>query len=165
MKNQHIEKSIFCDVIVPASIKEVWKAWTTNEGVKSFFAPDCNVELKVMGPYEILFDLNAKPGSQGGEGLFILAFEEYKMLSFVWNAPPEYPNIRGQFTHVIIRLEEISGNETHVTLYHDGWGEGDEWQKVYDYFVKAWDRVIMPRLKYRFENGPVDWNNPPRFDI
>jgi len=27
---------------------------------------------------------------------------------------------------------------------------------------KAWKDVVLPRLKYRFSVGPVNWENPPR---
>ncbi len=33
--------------------------------------------------------------------------------------------------------------------------------EAYDYLVRAWSDIVLPRLKYRFEKGPVDWNNPP----
>jgi len=47
---------------VNANIEDVWNAWTTEEGVKSFFAPACNIDLKVGRAYEMLFDLKAEPG-------------------------------------------------------------------------------------------------------
>jgi uncharacterized protein YndB with AHSA1/START domain len=56
-------------VIVQASIDRVWEAWTTVEGVKSFFAPDPTVDLKIGGSYEMYFDLKAAAGFKGGEGL------------------------------------------------------------------------------------------------
>ena len=135
MSEQNGEKSIRLEQNVNANIQDVWNAWTTEEGVKSFFAPACNIDLKVGGAYEMLFDLKAEPGFQGGEGLTIMALQPPKMLSFTWNAPPAFPKVRGQLTHVIVRFDEVSENETKVTLNHDGWGEGKEWEEVYDYFV------------------------------
>jgi len=43
-----------------------------------------------------------------------------------------------------------------------GWGEGDEWGKVYDYFIVAWGEAVLPFLKHSLEVGPIDWKNPPR---
>ena len=64
-------------------------------------------------------------------------------------------------THVVIRLFETEAGETRVTLLHDGWGTGNEWDAAYQYFSSAWANVVLPRLRYRFESGPVDWSNPP----
>jgi uncharacterized protein YndB with AHSA1/START domain len=54
-----------------APVEKVWKAWTTPEGLKTFFAPAGNVEPRVDGLYEILFSPAAKPGERGAEGLRI----------------------------------------------------------------------------------------------
>ena len=43
-------------VIIPASVDDVWKSWTTKEGVITFFAPKASVELAVGGDYEMYFD-------------------------------------------------------------------------------------------------------------
>ena len=158
MSERNAEKSIRVKQSVNANINDVWNAWTTEEGIKSFFAPACNLDLRVGGAYEMLWDLNEEPGLQGGEGLTIMALQPPKMLSFTWNAPPLYPNVRGQLTHVIVRFDELGENETKVTLNHDGWGEGEEWEEVYDYFVVGWKDVVLPRLKSMFDEGPFDWS-------
>lgn len=157
-----VERVIYGEVVVPASVTEVWQAWTTEEGAESFFAPVCRIDLRPGGAYEMLFDLEAEPGSQGGEGMVIMAVQPPRMLSFTWNAPPKLPEVRGQRTHVVVRLSETETGTTRVTVHHDGWGEGGEWDEAFAYFSRAWTGVVLPRLKHRFEHGPVDWTDPPR---
>jgi len=164
MSSQDPHRVIRGQVIVEAPVEQVWDACTTEEGVKSFFAPACNIDLRVDGSYEILFDPAAEPGQRGAEGVRILALEPKRMLSITWNAPPDMPYVRKQWTHVVIRFEELRGDRTRVALTHDGWGEGKEWDEAFAYFTKAWRDVVLPRLKYRFSVGPVDWNNPPKLN-
>ena len=38
------------EVIVPASLAEVWDAWTTVQGVATFLGPKARIELAVGGP-------------------------------------------------------------------------------------------------------------------
>lgn len=152
---------IQCEAIVAAPIQSVWEAWTTNEGASTFFAPAANISAKPGGAYEILFNPSAPAGSRGAEGMTVLAVQEPIFLSFTWNAPPHLPTVRGQFTHVEIRLEEVDNENTRVTLEHGGWGTGGEWDAAFDYFVSAWGKVVIPRLVHRFAEGPVDWDNPP----
>jgi uncharacterized protein YndB with AHSA1/START domain len=146
---------------VPADLEAVWEAWTTEEGIRSFFAPDACVELKVNGAYEMYFDPGAEPGSRGAEGVRILALHPGKMLAFTWNAPPHLPEVQGQWTHVIVRLRRLEADRTEVTLHHDGWGTGGQWDRAFEYFQRAWGQVVLPRLQYRFSIGPVDWDHPP----
>lgn len=155
------EKSIIIETEINASVDEVWEAWTTPEGVKSFFAPDCKIELTVNGEYEIYFDKDAPAGSRGSEGVRIMAIQPGKMFSFNWNAPPHFRETRNQRTHVTLRFYSIDQKKTRLILIQDGWGDGGEWDLTYEYFVKAWGKIVIPRLKYRFENGPIDWENPP----
>jgi uncharacterized protein YndB with AHSA1/START domain len=156
-----LDRAIFGEIIIPASLDEAWQAWTSEAGVCSFFAPLARIDLCPGGAYELLFDLEAQPGQQGGEGMRLLAIQPKQMLSFTWNAPPELPCVRGQMTHVVIRFVPLGDQSTKVTLHHDGWGSGGEWDLVYEYFVRAWLKIVLPRLKYRFTVGPLDWEHPP----
>lgn len=156
-----MSREISYEVQISAPVSEVWKAWTTEQGAKSFFAPACQIELQVGGAYEMYFDPEASAGERGGEGLTILAIQEERMLSFTWNAPPTLPKVRGQLTHVTLRFQELEEGLTALSLFHDGWGDGGEWDQAFDYFTRAWGEVVLPRLEYRFEHGPIDWENMP----
>ncbi len=153
-------RSIVADVVVEASVDEVWDAWTTPDGIRSFFAPDCNVEPRVGGLYEIFFAPDAEAGAKGADGMRVLAFEPGCMFAFTWNAPLTMPNVREQRTSVVLRFGRTDAGGTRLNLTHSGWGEGEEWDRAFDYFTKAWD-VVLIRLAHRFSVGPVDWNDPP----
>lgn len=155
------ERFIFAEVAIDASVKDVWAAWTTEEGVRSFFAPGCKLELNPGGDYEIYFNPQGQPGERGAEGTKILAIQPEKMLTFTWNNPPILPGTRWQYTTVILRFKPVSETQTLVALYQIGWGEGEEWDKAFGYFEKAWKQVVLPRLQHRFKVGPIDWENPP----
>lgn len=157
-----VDRAIKLEIVVNASPEKVWRAWTTREGIKSFFAPDCDIDLRVLGKYDILFAPSAPPGLRGAEGNLILAIQEGKMLSFTWDAPPNFPDIRKQRTSVVIRIVRLDQNRTRLVFRQTGWGEGDDWTRVHDYFVAAWGEVVLPYLKHSLEVGPIDWKNPPQ---
>jgi uncharacterized protein YndB with AHSA1/START domain len=150
------ERAVSEKVTVKANVDDVWKAWTTTDGIKSFFAPDAKVELKVDGPFQVYINPFAEPGLKGADDMKIIGFQEKKMLTFTWNAPPSLPEARKQRTVVIVRLVSRGDVLTDVTLHHVGWGEGGEWDKAYDYFAKSWPNVLK-NLQKRFDTGPVDW--------
>ena len=60
------EKAIFAEVKVNADLEDVWDAWTTEKGIKTFFAPACNVDLRPDGLYEVYFNPGSPPGERGG---------------------------------------------------------------------------------------------------
>jgi uncharacterized protein YndB with AHSA1/START domain len=158
------DRAVTAQIEVPAARDDVWEAWTTEAGARTFFAPACRIDLRPGGAYEMLFDLQADPGLQGGEGNRLLAIQPGMLLSFSWNAPPELPAVRGQRTHVTLRFAARGPQVTHVWLQQDGWGAGGEWDRAFDYFNHAWKQVVLPRLRYRFERGPIDWDQPPELE-
>ena len=157
MMEQALDRVVRAEAVVDAALNAVWNAWTTEEGAATFFAPACRVEARIDGAYEMFFDLDAPPGQKGGEGMRILAIQPKTLLSFTWNAPPHLPNVRPQRTHVVVRFKELAAGRTQVTLTHDGWGEGDEWDQAFAYFNRAWQQTVLPRLQRRFSVGPVEW--------
>jgi uncharacterized protein YndB with AHSA1/START domain len=157
-----VDQTIKLEIVVNASVEKVWWAWTTREGIRSFFAPDCDIDLRVLGKYDILFAPSAPVGLRGAEGNLLLAIQEGKMLSFTWDAPPLFPEIRKQRTSVVVRLARLGQDKTRLVFSHSGWGEGADWSKVRNYFVSAWGDVVLPYLKYSLEVGPIDWKNPPQ---
>jgi uncharacterized protein YndB with AHSA1/START domain len=152
--------SIKEQIRINAPVSAVWKQWTTVEGVKNFFAPEAKLSLTVYGEYELYFILDNPPGLRGGEGNKIIAWEENKMLSVTWNAPPQFGELRNFKTHVAIYFSAISESETDVTLIHDGFGIDEGWESVYEYFSFAWKKVVLRRLKCSMEIAPVNWSSP-----
>jgi len=145
------------EIVVPATLDEVWRTWTTTKGVKTFFSGEAEVELALGGKYEIYFVPSAPPGQRGSDGCRVLSYLPMKMLSFEWNAPLKFEQLRKVLTQVVVTFKEVDANNVKVTLSHHGWGSDDRWREVYDYFDRAWV-YVLDNLKKRFVEGPLDWN-------
>jgi uncharacterized protein YndB with AHSA1/START domain len=150
------ERAIVKISVVAAPLEAVWKAWTTTEGVKTFFAPDARVEARPGGPFEIYFNPYAKPGLKGADDMVVLAVQDNRMLSFTWNSPPHLPEVRRQRTAVTLRFSALGENRTELRLTQTGWGDGGQWDQSFAYFDTAWERVLA-NLQKRFAEGPIDW--------
>ena len=153
---QEADRTIVKRVVVKAPLDAVWKAWTTTEGIKSFFAPDARIEARPGGPFEVYFNPYAKPGLKGADDMIVMAVQEKKLISFTWNSPPYIPEVRDQRTSVQVRLRPVSDTETEVRLVHGGWGDGGAWDQSFKHFDTAWGNVLAS-LQKRFSEGPVDW--------
>lgn len=155
------ERILSMSIEVNASVDSVWSRWTTELGRKKFFAPSSKMELKTLGFMEILFMPSAPEGQRGAENNRVLSFKENEMLSFTWDAPPKFPEIRKQRTIVVIRLDKLGDKKTKVTLTQMGWGKSADWDEVYNYFSSAWSTFVLPNLKYSLEVAAVDWSDFP----
>lgn len=155
------DRVLRAEMTIAAPVTEVWKAWTTDEGIATFFAPKGIVDLRVDGTYDVWFNPAGGPGERGAEGMRILDVEPNRRFAFTWNAPPSIPSIRGKRTVVVVEMTPAGDGTTKLRFTESGWGDGPDWDQAYDYFDRAWGAIVLPRLKYRFEVGPVSWEKPP----
>jgi uncharacterized protein YndB with AHSA1/START domain len=152
-------KAIRLVLTIPGPADAVWSAWTTSEGLATFFAPQALVELWPGGKFELYFRPDAPAGSRGSEGCRIQTFVPGTLLAFEWNAPPRFPTVRLRKTWVVVQFQALGLVATRVTLTHLGWGDGPEWEAAHQYFRRSWG-VVLARLEHRFESGPFQWNPP-----
>lgn len=146
------EQALHKEVTVGSPLERIWSAWTTSEGMASWWAKQSWIELRVGGPYELYFLLDQPRGSQGTESCRILSYLPREMLSFSWNFPPEIPEIRSEHTWVVLRFQRAGRNGTRVILDQLGWKSGPSWDAGWKYFDKAWGEVLE-RLRTVFSKA------------
>ena len=137
------DRAIDLETVIPAPVSQVWEAWTTSDGVASWLT-EANIELRLQGPYEIYFMPDQPYGQKGADGCHVLSYVPERMLSFEWNAPPVIPSLRnGNMRNwVTVFFEPVGESETKLSLSHQGWGDGADWDACFDYFSKAWPSVL-----------------------
>ena len=147
-------QSLAPDIVVVktinAPVADVWKAWTTTEGIESFFAPKAaKVEPWPGGAFELWFGVEMPEGSRGSEGCKVHSVKPMEQFVFEWNAPPTIPAIRPLRTLVYLDFKSLPDNRTEVTLRNFGYGQGEDWAKTKAYFERAWP-AVMANLEKRF---------------
>jgi len=161
------DRTIILDVTVDAPPSDVFRLWTTVDGVKKFFAPDAKIDSIIGGRYQIIFFPAKDPegNSHGTKGARVLKFVPDKELAFEWitfagdellgdNAPPYAPpaerNVEPLPTWVEMSFEPVEGqrNRTHVRFAHYGFRQGEKWEKSYQWFKRAWSGVLNELATY-----------------
>jgi uncharacterized protein YndB with AHSA1/START domain len=136
------DRTLALEVDVSATPAEIFRMWTTEDGVMAFFTNAAKIELREGGAYEMYFLLEAPEGSRGSEGCTIIEYEPDRHLAFTWNFPPHLSAIRDEHTRVDIKLTPLGPDRTRVELLQTGWRGGPEWDAGYAYFEQAWRQVL-----------------------
>lgn len=134
--------------LINKSSEYLYNKWTTKEGLNSFFSVDNDINIIPLGKYEIYFT-KEKLTARGSEGCVVLSFIPNKMLSFTWNTPPSFPELRnsGYYTWVVIEFISQGAKQTLVRLTNLGYPADGSWDRALAYFDKAWDYVMDELVK------------------
>lgn len=157
---------VMVEKVMPASPAEVYRAWTTPDGFREALDTPLRVEMRPGGRYEIEWAPDAPEGQRGSEGCKVLSFVPERMVSFTWNAPPQFGRLRDERTFVVVTMDALGPSATKVSVAHQGFGDGEGWDAVREYFAKAWPAVLdaMARAfeaKHGF--GAPSPDGPPQF--
>jgi uncharacterized protein YndB with AHSA1/START domain len=143
------EKSLVIELTIPAPRAEVWKAFTTSEGLSTWLTPGAVVDLRPGGEWTAHF-----PGGSTGGGT-IISFIPNEEIVISALAPDRFPTVRATRTRAAFHFES-RGDTTIVRLTQTGWKEGPEWNAAYEYLA-AGNAQLLATLHRRFINGPLDW--------
>ncbi|HEY3626696.1 MAG TPA: SRPBCC domain-containing protein [Terracidiphilus sp.] len=134
---------------VPAAVSDVWRAFSTSEGLSTWLTPEAVVDLRPGGEWTARF-----PGGSTGGGT-IISFVPEKEIVVAALAPDKFPHVRAERTRAVFQFEP-RGKSTVVRLTQTGWKSGDEWTRAYEYLL-AGNAQLMAMLHRRFVDGPTDW--------
>ncbi|MEW6365102.1 MAG: SRPBCC domain-containing protein [Acidobacteriota bacterium] len=95
-----------------ADRETVWRMFATSQGSKAFCV-QAGMGSLPGEPFEVFFNPEARQGERGSEGCRILSLIPNELLSYTWNAPPEFPFARGLHTWIVVTFESLSGSKRH----------------------------------------------------
>ena len=145
-------KALRFEVTVPASIDDVWAAFTTAEGLSSWLWRDVRVDARPGGDWLALF-----PQTTGGGTIVSITPKRQIVMSAM--APDRFPAVREARTRATFEFASLSPTSTKVTLVQTGWQTGPEWDAAYDYLAGG-NAELLAALHKRFVSGPIAWPKP-----
>src|SRR5688500_14045756 len=144
-------------VIVPASPEQVWEAFPTVDGWKTWAVPVAWSEPEQPQVIETSYNPAAKPGdAMNIENEFTARVPGQKLVFHTIKAPAGFPHFDA--LRRVTQTFELTpdGNGTRVSLTGTGYTNDEPGQAVLAFF-KGGNRVSLEMLRDRFASGPIDW--------
>lgn len=137
--------------VVAAPARDVWAAFTTEEGQESWMVAHSELELKVGGLMRTHYDPKGVIGDPGTIENTIISFDPERMLSIrVTKAPEAFPfptAVKSMWT--VIYFEAVDPRSTRVRVVGLGFGSDEESQKMRAFFDRG-NAFTLKRLQERF---------------
>ena len=132
------EKVLRLETIIPVNQKEAWKLLASADGWKKCAAPVVSFDLKVGGVILTNYDTTKTVNDPSTIRLPIINYVEGEMLtlkvelnnSFSLEAQQEDQNLQE-----IIQIIPMGKHKTKIVSTMIGWGVGEHWVTVYDFFL------------------------------
>ncbi len=153
------ERVLRHEVVVDASLEDVWKTLTTSQGLESFMAPVAYVELKTGGRFDSNYRAASSLTDPGTIHNMVLCYVPLEMFAIKVNLTAQFPaEARDAGTlFAVLALKDLGHHRVQVTESMGGWGEGRDWDDTYGFF--DWGNAYtLGQLYRRFKEGPRQWN-------
>ena len=149
-KNQSGERVLRIESILPISLTEAWDLFTTDEKLKKWIAPLAHIELKSGGYIITNYDSSKSLSDSSSIKLPILSFIDKELLVLKVDLNNNFvQNVRDNDEHLqeIIQFKKIDTKHTKIISSMIGWGDGDDWNKTYDFFERGNEWTYKELLK------------------
>jgi uncharacterized protein YndB with AHSA1/START domain len=143
------ERALRFEVTVPASLDEVWAAFTTTDGLATWLWRDTRVDARPGGDWLAIF-----PQSTGGGTIVSLTPKTQLVIAAM--APDQFPAVRAARTRALFEFAALTPSSTRVSLVQTGWKTGSEWDAAYEYLAGG-NAELLTQLYQRFAAGPIAW--------
>jgi len=143
---------IVTEAVIAAPVAEVWKVWTTKEGIESWMVAKTEIDLRVGGIWRTSYNKSSNLDDEESIRHTILAFDPQKMFSMRTVKPPKnfpFPNAILK-TWTVVYFEPIEGSRTKVTAHMLGFTDDEESQKMRAFF-EAGNRTTLDSLVKKYQ--------------
>jgi uncharacterized protein YndB with AHSA1/START domain len=135
---------ILIQVTVPLPVPMIYTALTAPEQLAGWLCHSARVSAQVGGDFALSFREPVAFESPGKVRQLTANLD----IGFTWLAPPPFARLMNQGaapTNVYLRLQE-SPEGVDITLEHEGWGSGEEWEEARSWHFHFWEDRLQ-RLK------------------
>ncbi len=139
------------EVELDTGVSEAWAAFTTEEGMRAWIAPQVQVDFRIGGLIRSNYDPEAATDDPSWIETRVLAYEPERVLCWKTAKSP------AGFAHAavveqawsVIRFEPIGPERTRVVLTSCGWGEGPQWDAALEFFNRG-NAYLLEKLEAHF---------------
>jgi uncharacterized protein YndB with AHSA1/START domain len=143
---------IIIEGIVNAPIEEVWKSFSTKEGIESWMVAKTEFELRVGATWRTSYNKDSNLNDDASIHHTILAYDPGRMLAFRTIKTPgnfPFPNAILK-TWNVIYFEPAGTGRTRVTTHMLGFEDNEESLKMRTFF-EAGNKTTMDNLIKKYK--------------
>jgi uncharacterized protein YndB with AHSA1/START domain len=136
-----VEKELF----IAAAPDRVYRAFTDKGELERWFVTEAQIDPRPGGIFNLYWKENHVPGQ-------IVALDPPRRMVFTWDDGPKYG-----VTTCSIDFEPHNDG-TLLRLTHTGFGDGDNWDDLYNGVNGGWTEELENLRRWLEEGAPKEWS-------
>jgi uncharacterized protein YndB with AHSA1/START domain len=122
--------SIVTEAVINAPVAEVWREWTTKDGIESWMVAKTEIDLRVGGIWRTSYSKTSNLDDDESLRHVILSYDPLKMFSMRTVKPPKSPFQKAILdTWTVVYFESVGESRTRVTARMLGFTDDEASQK------------------------------------
>lgn len=149
------EKREVFEVEIDAGIDDVWKAFTTTDGLKSWVAPLADIDFEVGGKWRANYNPKGKLGDATTIENTILCYDPKRMIALkATTFPKGFPFVEAaKKTWTVFYFSPVSTSHTKISVVGLGYTESEQSQKMRSFFASA-NKYSLDKLNEALKKQP-----------
>lgn len=154
------ERILIQETWFSASIDDVWRAYTTEEGWTAWASPKAKIDLQVGGTIRTAYE-----GEVGGDNTITLHIVNYvprRLLTLRTDVSKNWPEIMqkdaAKLSNVIL-FDEAEPGRTRIQSYGIGYTDAPEYDQLMGFFIQANEGLFDVLRDYLESGRRFDWSN------
>lgn len=145
----HAQQSVVTEGVVNAPIAEVWRLFTTKEGIESWMVAKTDIDLRLGGLWRTSYSKDSTLDDDAAIHHLVLAYDPERLLVFRTIKPPKnFPFPKAILnTWSVIYLEPAGDSRTTVITRMLGFGDDPESQRMRAFFVSGNQETLDHLIK------------------
>lgn len=130
--------------------KEAWKFFSEDAKLAQWIAPVAHIELKSGGYILTNYDKTKSLADSSSIKLGIISYLQHELLILKVDLNNNFSKKvqdEDQLLQEIIQFIPIAPGKTKIISSMIGWGQGKDWDKTYDFFLKGNEWTYKELLK------------------
>jgi uncharacterized protein YndB with AHSA1/START domain len=150
------ERVLRYEISLNAPKEEIWKAFTTCNGLSLWLAPIAVVDLRVGGYITTQYEKHARIGDPGTVDTKIVNYIDGEMLTLEIDMNEHFAQLLKGEDHTlqeIIQFVDLGPSQTRLISSTVGWGEGLDWDDAYAFYERG-NAITYQLLADAFNKQP-----------
>ncbi len=134
------EKVLRLELMIPVDQESAWQLFSKDELLEKWIAPLAHIELKTGGYLITNYDKTKPLSDSSSIRLKIANYIEKELLTLQIKLNDAFPkSVQNDDANLqeLIQFVYVGPQQTKIVSSMVGWGQGEDWNRIYDFFVKG----------------------------